>query len=151
MTTDDIRVAIWNDGSPKLPNNGDASFFWDGRKIDYKAPRANQKSPPVTIVPFHIAYEHWAITIDDQGRLVRATEKKPDERESQFERRLTGICPKVFIPQKDYEGNVMRDEQGRTMGNYDIHPEWADWFTNKIRFKAKRIPQSMTLEEFERA
>jgi hypothetical protein len=146
-SVEDIRIGVINEGdSPRW----DATFFWDGKPIRYRTKQAGQKDQPITVIPLHIAYEHWAVTLDDAGRLVRATERKADEKESQFERKLAGLCPKVFMPTKDYEGNIMKDQGGRILGSYVNDPAYEDWFTNKVKFKMKKIPVVTTAEEWSR-
>lgn len=140
----DVRIGVINEGdSPRW----DATFFWDGKPISYRVQRQGEKTP-MTVIPLHIAYEHWAVTINGDGRLVRATEVSDGEKESQFERRLGGLAPKVFLPSKDYEGNIMKDQQGRILGSFVDDPAYVDWFTNKVKFKMKRIPVVTTAEDW---
>lgn len=141
----DVRIGVINEGeSPRW----DATFFWDGKPIEYRVRRPDEKAVPMTVVPLHIAYEHWAVTINKEGRLVRATDILEGEKESQFDRRIGGLAPKVFMPSKDYEGNIMKDQQGRILGSFVDDPSYVDWFTNKVHFKMKKIPVVTTAEEW---
>jgi len=145
LNFDDVRIGVENHGdSPAW----DATFFWDGKPIVFRVRRPDEKTQPITVIPPHIAYEFFAVEIREDGKMARATERKPDEKESQFERKLGGLAPKVFLPQRDYTGEIMKGQDGRTLGSYGDDPAYVDWFTNKVKFKLKRIPVVTTAEEW---
>ena len=135
---DEIRIGVINSG-PYEP-----TWFYDGKAYQYKVSSPEQiraKKPLIRWVSLSIAYEHWAVELGEGGKLVRATAVRERDEESQLENRLAGICPKRFYSQKDAEGNVVRDQQGRSVGAYEDDRDFKDWFMNRIQFRLKRIPE----------
>lgn len=138
MNQDDIRIGVINEG-PYEP-----VWFYDGKPYHYRVSTPEMikaKKPIVRWVPLKIAYEHWAVQVSADGRLERANDIKGQDEESQMENRLAGLIPKVFYPQKDAEGNVIKDQAGRTLGAYDDDRVMKDWFLHKIHFRLKRMPE----------
>lgn len=138
MSQDDVRIGVINEG-PYEP-----TWFYDGKAYQYRVSTPEMikaKKPLVRWVPLPIAYEHWAVQVSADGKLERASDVKDRDEESQLENRLAGICPKRFYPQKDAEGRVMVDQNGRTLGAYDDDREFKNWFLNKIHFRLKRMPE----------
>jgi hypothetical protein len=134
---ENVRVGIINEG-PYEPR-----WFYDSKEYYYRASTPEMikaKKPLVRWVPLKIAYEHFAVQLTSDGKLERATVVIPPNEESQLEHRLSGI-PKKFYPQKDAEGNVIKDHQGRTLGAYDDDREFKEWFLTKIHFRLKRVPE----------
>jgi hypothetical protein len=137
-TSDDIRVGIVNEG-PYEP-----TWFYDGKAYHYRVSTPEMiraKKPLIRWVPLKIAYEHWAVELAKDGTLVRATQVKERDDESQLDNRLAGICPKRFYPQKDAEDNIIKDQSGRSLGAYEDDRDFKNWFLNKIHFRLKRMPE----------
>jgi hypothetical protein len=138
MSLDDIRVGIINEG-PYEP-----TWFYDSKPYQYRVSTPEMlraKKPLIRWVPLQIAYEHWAVQLSPNGKLERARDVKERDEESQWDNRLAGICPKRFYPQKDAEGNSIRDPSGRSLGAYDDDREFKDWFENRVHFRLKRMPE----------
>ena len=133
MNTEDVRVGVINEG-PFEP-----TWFYDHKGYFYPISKTGDK-PKITVVPYHVAYFHWAVELDAHGNLQRATEIRGDEDESWFDDRLGSLCPKEFV--------VPLVGQP---GHYTDSKAFLDWYTNRVKFKMKRISQTMTMEEFARA
>jgi hypothetical protein len=136
--SDDIRIGVVNEG-PFEP-----TWFYDGKAYQYRVSTPEMiksKRPLVRWIPLAIAYEHWAVQLTRDGKLERATDIKERDEESQWDNRLAGICPKRFYPQKDAEGQIIKDAQGRSLGAYDDDREFKEWFLHKVHFRMKKVPE----------
>jgi hypothetical protein len=128
--TDDIRIAVINLG-PYEP-----TWFYDHKAYFYPISPEGGKQR-ITVVPYHVAYFHWAVELDQHDQLVRAVTVRGDDDESWFADRLGSLCPKEFVTP-----NIGQP------GHYTDNKLWIDWYTNRVKFKMKRIPQTMSMEEF---
>lgn len=138
MSLEDVRVGVINEG-PYEP-----TWFYDSKPYQYRVSTPEMikaKKPIVRWIPLNIAYEHWAVQLAPDGKLERAHDVKERDGESQIANRLAGLCPKLFYPQKDAEGGIIKDPQGRTLGAYDDDRVHKDWFLNKVHFRLKRIAE----------
>ena len=148
-STDDIRIGVINHG--RGPNGNpnrkvfEPAWAYGGVFFTYEVSEPGKK-PVYTVLPWVVAREHWGLTLDSEGKLIRATEPEGDEDESLFEARLSSLCPKLHANE---DGSVpWRKEYGA--GMFIDDPDYIDWFTNGVQFKMKRISVRQYAEEFAR-
>lgn len=137
-SVDDYRVGVVNEG-PYEPQ-----WAYDSKVYHYRAstPEMMQaKKPIVRWIPLTIAYEHWAVQINGNGKLERATDVKGKDPESQFSHRVSVVCKKQFYPEKDSEGTIIRGANGAMLGSYSDDQAMKEWFTNKVHFRLRRMPE----------
>lgn len=143
---EDFYIGIINEGTgPNVKSEAliEPTYLWDNKPYIYKVTVPGAK-PVYNVVPLVVANEHFAVKVDEHGHLMRDT--IPDQSgESTFTRNLAKLCPKV--PLRDEEGKVVRDMNGR-VAQYIDDPKFKDWYSNGVKFKLKKIPRTMSAEEF---
>lgn len=136
-------------------NEGPIAFdpFYDGIHYHCDISRPGDK-PHWNVFPWTVAREVFGLATDEAGNpitdaggyVLRATQPANDrEDEGLFSERLSSLCPKRFVNQ---DGSYPFDKALGLPGHYDDDPVFKDWFTNKLKFRLKKIPRQMSAEEF---
>lgn len=136
-------------------NEGPISFdpFYNGIHYRCDISRPGEK-PYWNVFPWAVARQVFGLAVDEQGNplcdsggyVKRAFEPESDqEDEGLFVERLSGLCPKRFVNQ---DGSYPYDKTSGLPGHYTDDLDFKDWFTNKLKFRMKKIPRQMSAEEF---
>jgi hypothetical protein len=124
-TFPDVKIAVKNKG-PVEPE-----LFYGGKPYQYPV---NE----VTVVPYEVAYFHFAIELQG-GKLFREKrDSAPDGSQSWYANRVATYSP-----------------YGLTHGRLDERDpkefkKFRDWFSDGLEFKLVKTPRVLSSEEFDR-
>ncbi len=123
-TFQDVKIAVRNKG-PIEPE-----LFYGGKGYQYPVDH-------VTVVPYEVAYFHFAVEVQG-GKLVREKrDVSPDGSQSWYSNRMASYSPYGLT-------------HGRTEDrDHKAFKEFRAWFSDGIDFRIVKTPRSMTTAEFD--